>query len=1085
MSVETLQSQLEDIQTATNNIKTALEEKGETPTGGIQTFAASVSNLGNINTVNGIGADENRNVQLDASKINIDDTAETTQTIKAAIQSVEADLTAKIDTKSSLEYVNDYAKVWFIDTQAMSGELTPESNPEAIAYFQQLTDYLVSADGGIGAKPVTPVIKYGWDAMDYATVSYANWRPTKSGSYDIIVTTPISIKSSHKNTVDGQLYTGVYKGITVSYAKGFTVTGVSAEKEIELDLGYFKFYNEGTEVIFGDKLDYTTTELSSIYASSLVTKFKTYSREVILVLKDNALAGYSDSSLIFYCSPSLELVDNCYTIKSIGYTNVTTETDSKLIRNVLKIHMNDDNSCYSEIIEEEVTMPTKKYIDNKLTDTEIPVIGRSTIPTITITSQGTGYKVGEVVSATYTHPDEYIGDITVHFTITEVSSDTGAVTGVAIHVGSNFAYQYGQSAQNLETKYVSGFSGSGTGLVISLLANTMSATIWGYDGHKKLGGIEIVDKGTNYAVGDFIYVSTVGSSFVAKVTEIDEQGGILAVGLHLSGSKSRYYPITVKHRTFEEAVLTNGQGSGAVVKYVFKTQSASAALVDIYSYLPAESSEMVTLNMHQELEGEVTTLSNTVTEGLGTKADNTRVDTIETNLTTNKQDKLVSGTNIKTLNGETLLGAGNIAIKNIDYIYSWDGQSSSTNPDNIALWQEIINKAKEGTSDILVITHGASSYQHFLFVINEKCLGSKMSTFKSVVSDAGTSYSTNSAKETTGVDYYSDKGQVTIQHDANYVVSNVSDVSENTTRLGGYLPTNNTKITNWTPTYDYHPATKKYVDTKISSELSSIQVPKSIDGTVFGGWHMYSDGENLTEDAGFTSADWDNIVVGNILSYPSSTDSSSSVNTSIIYVSTGYAYKSAGGRYYYRTFKTGSGSSYEISGDLFGTGNIFKGLTIDEGSSGGGGGMACFTANTKVATENGYKSISEIKVGDLVYSYNYKTKEVELKEVDKLVTHDTDEIYNIKVNDEVIETTWSHPFYVVNEKVARGRIQARCLVVGDILLGKDGKLFKVDKVEPINRSEKVYEIRVKDNNCYFVGDTSILVYNEESVLKDE
>lgn len=597
----------------------------------------------------------------------------------------------------------------------------------------------------------------------------------------------------------------------------------------------------------------------------------------------------------------------------------------------------------------------------------------------------------------------------------------------------------------------------------------------------------------------------------------------------------------------------------------------------------------------------------------------------------NKQETLVSGTNIKTLNGETLLGAGNIAIKNIDYVYSWDGQSSSTNPDNIALWQEIINKAKEGTSDILVITHGASSYQHFLFVINEKCLGSKMSTFKSVVSDAGTSYSTNSAQETTGVDYYSDKGQVTIQHDANYVVSNVSDVSENTTRLGGYLPTNNTKITNWTPTYDYHPATKKYVDDSIdpinkliynaepvqgteshtgtyyfawdntnkryvsnnhaqssttatstltvpsdgadmyniswtvssefnfdkfslvvngstvvtssdslqkgeysvnpgttvtinyskdgsgdnlddqatvqiipvnkaskasigyvmdsvstlNTKISNIKQAETFDGTVFGGWHMYSDGENLTKDAGFTSADWDNIVVGNILSYPSSTDSSSSVNTSIIYVSTGYAYKSAGGRYYYRTFKTGSGSSYEISGDLLGTGNIFKGLTIDEGSSGGGGGMACFTANTKVATENGYKSISEIKVGDLVYSYNYKTKEVELKEVDKLVTHDTDEIYNIKVNDEVIETTWSHPFYVVNEKVARGRIQARCLVVGDILLGKDGKLFKVDKVEPINRSEKVYEIRVKDNNCYFVGDTSILVYNEESVLKDE
>lgn len=617
----------------------------------------------------------------------------------------------------------------------------------------------------------------------------------------------------------------------------------------------------------------------------------------------------------------------------------------------------------------------------------------------------------------------------------------------------------------------------------------------------------------------------------------------------------------------------------------------------------------------------ITSVTNRVT------AVETKANTNETNisnLTTNKQDKLVSGTNIKTLNGETLLGEGNITIKNIDYVYSWDGQNSSTNPDNIALWQEIINKAKEGTSDILVVTHGASSYQHFLFVVNEKCLGSTMSTFKSVVSDAGTSYSINSAQETTGVDYYSDKGQVTIQHDANYVVSNVNAVSENTTRLDGYLPTNNTKITNWTPTYDYHPATKKYVDDSIdpineliydaepvqgteshtgtyyfawddtnkryvsnnhaqasttatstltvpsdgadmyniswtvssefgfdkfslvvngstvvtssyslqkgeysvnpgttvtinyskddsgdnlddqatvqiipvnkaakasigyvmdsvstlNTKISNIKQAETFDGTVFGGWHMYSDGECL-DDYGFDSSIYDKVKVGNIMTYPSSTTSGNSVTTVITSVESGYSYKDEGGRFYYKIFTTGAKTgALEISQDSLGTGKWYKGLELDQTYSGG---VACFTAGTKVAVEEGFKNIEDIQVGDMVYSYNMETKQIELKEVDKLVSHETDTIFEILAGTERIETTWSHPFYTTN----KGKCLASNLDFGDSLKTLDNRNPRVLDIAKVSKNATVYEIRVKDNYNYFVGDTSVLVFNEKSVIEDE
>ena len=42
---------------------------------------------------------------------------------------------------------------------------------------------------------------------------------------------------------------------------------------------------------------------------------------------------------------------------------------------------------------------------------------------------------------------------------------------------------------------------------------------------------------------------------------------------------------------------------------------------------------------------------------------------------------------------------------------------------------------------------------------------------------------------------------------------------------------------------------------------------------------------------------------------------------------------------------------------------------------------SCFIAGTKVAVENGYKNIEDIKSGDYVYSYNLETKTKELKQV--------------------------------------------------------------------------------------------------------
>lgn len=58
------------------------------------------------------------------------------------------------------------------------------------------------------------------------------------------------------------------------------------------------------------------------------------------------------------------------------------------------------------------------------------------------------------------------------------------------------------------------------------------------------------------------------------------------------------------------------------------------------------------------------------------------------------------------------------------------------------------------------------------------------------------------------------------------------------------------------------------------------------------------------------------------------------------------------------------------------------------------------------------KNIEDIQVGDKVLSKNEETGEVAYKGVTATFNHETDEIYKIYVGDQVIESTFNHPFYV-------------------------------------------------------------------------
>ncbi|MEM7184279.1 MAG: polymorphic toxin-type HINT domain-containing protein [Spirochaetota bacterium] len=162
----------------------------------------------------------------------------------------------------------------------------------------------------------------------------------------------------------------------------------------------------------------------------------------------------------------------------------------------------------------------------------------------------------------------------------------------------------------------------------------------------------------------------------------------------------------------------------------------------------------------------------------------------------------------------------------------------------------------------------------------------------------------------------------------------------------------------------------------------------------------------------------------------------------------------------------------------------------------------CFTAGTLVKTAKGHKPIEEVKVGDLVSSWNESTGQVEMNRVVRTFVRETKEIYQITyTNGQVVETTATHPFYIEG----KGWTQAKDLVVNDenhtagsILSDVPGlstgqvasismtrirpvqsqHLQRIAKIDVVKSKETVYNFEVENAHTYFVSEANLLVHNE-------
>ncbi|GKU78138.1 hypothetical protein L3i20_v225350 [Paenibacillus sp. L3-i20] len=138
-------------------------------------------------------------------------------------------------------------------------------------------------------------------------------------------------------------------------------------------------------------------------------------------------------------------------------------------------------------------------------------------------------------------------------------------------------------------------------------------------------------------------------------------------------------------------------------------------------------------------------------------------------------------------------------------------------------------------------------------------------------------------------------------------------------------------------------------------------------------------------------------------------------------------------------------------------------------------GCNCFTAGTKVLTDDGEKPIEDIKVGDMVLSKNEETGEQAYKEVLNLFRNKRDVIYKLSVDDQLIETTFNHPFWVEG----KGWVLAEDLAEGDILQKSNREHLTIDNIELVQLQEKVtvYNFEVEGFHTYYVTDLGIWVHN--------
>ena len=158
----------------------------------------------------------------------------------------------------------------------------------------------------------------------------------------------------------------------------------------------------------------------------------------------------------------------------------------------------------------------------------------------------------------------------------------------------------------------------------------------------------------------------------------------------------------------------------------------------------------------------------------------------------------------------------------------------------------------------------------------------------------------------------------------------------------------------------------------------------------------------------------------------------------------------------------------EGSADGYMYGAMFGAIT------GGLNSKYCFTGDTLVNTESGLIPISEIQVGDKVYSYDEQADCARYEEVSQLMESTTKRTISIKIRNEWICSTLNHPYLTKD-----GWVEAQQLCEGDLVQTIEGSFEPVldVKIENHDNNVPVYNLCISNSHTYTVGNSFAIVHN--------
>lgn len=146
----------------------------------------------------------------------------------------------------------------------------------------------------------------------------------------------------------------------------------------------------------------------------------------------------------------------------------------------------------------------------------------------------------------------------------------------------------------------------------------------------------------------------------------------------------------------------------------------------------------------------------------------------------------------------------------------------------------------------------------------------------------------------------------------------------------------------------------------------------------------------------------------------------------------------------------------------------------------------CFAEDTMISSEFGPVEIKNIKIGDMVWSYNFNTNEAELKEVEQIVSPMHDNIVHIELsNGKNLVLTTDHPLYSENGSLVSYQPEATKqwfdgdvdgLDVGTKLLTIDGVTEVVSILGSIDNIQ-TYTLFIKDNKNFYAN--GVLAFDEQ------